>query len=149
MAAEILVRRVRPTDVDAVASAMRSADQAEAALLGFTAADGLRLSVRASVEVWTVDIDGVPAAMFGLGRAAGSTVAPWLLATDRFAAAWVGVARRARRIVRSWAAYSALENMCDARNEVALAFLRWLGFDVEPVVPGRTMVRFSMPKAVR
>lgn len=148
MAAEIVVRKVRPGDVDCVASALRVADRAESLLLGFAPRDGLGLSVAASKEVWTVDVDGVPAAMFGLGHTASASGAPWLLATDRFLLNGMGVARRARRIVASWSRYGSLENWCDARNTTALRFLAWLGFTVE-LTRGRSLVRFFLPQAVR
>jgi hypothetical protein len=124
---------------------MRQADREEADLHHFDPADGLQRSVDASVEAWTVEVNGTPAALFGLARGGAGKGMPWLLATDLFVTAWMGVARRARRIVQTWARYAPLENWCDPRNEVALRFLEWLGFEVEPV-KGRTLARFWMPR---
>jgi hypothetical protein len=143
--ADIRVRPVQGDDVARVAAVMRVPDQEEVALYGITPTVGLQLSVDASLEAWTVDVDGVPAAIFGLARGSGDTGAPWLLATDAFAAAGMGVARRARRIVRSWSRSLCLENKCDGRNVVAVRFLEWLGFTLHPQ-KGRIETPFSMPR---
>lgn len=148
MAADVRVRALRAGDVAAVAGAMRVADQAEAALYDVSPLVGLQASIEASVEAWTVELDGQPAAIFGLAPTSGTAGAPWLLATDAFPRAWMGVARRAVRIVRTWARMMPLANYCDTQNVVALRFLEWLGFTVEPS-RGRRLVRFSMPQAVR
>lgn len=138
------MRPVRDADCVYVASTLRQADRVEVALFSVSPLDGLRLSVEASSESYTVEVNGTPAAIFGLAQT-GPTAAPWLLATDAFPRAWVGVARKARRMVRVWSAAQPLENWCDAENAVALRFLQWLGFDVE-CPDGRRVVRFSMAR---
>jgi len=146
LAAEIRVRRVRNADIDAVAGTMRVADQAEALLYGLSPSEGLRRSIAASTESWTVDVDGVPAGVFGLGRSAGNTGAPWLLATEALPQAWMGVSRRAVGIVRKWSRSQTLTNYCDANNATAIRFLMWLGFTVEAPRKGRVLLRFTMPR---
>ena len=125
---------------------MRAADQAEAGQYGVSPETGLQLSVEASIEAWTVHVDGVPAAIFGLARGGDGTGAPWLLGTEAFvtADARVAVARRARRFVRVWSRTMALQNYCDSRNEVAVRFLEWLGFTLHHQ-KGRILTLFTMP----
>jgi hypothetical protein len=146
LADKVRVRRVRAGDIETIAATMRGADQDEAALYGLTPVDGLRSSVDVSLEAWTVDVDGTPSALFGLAPAGGGKAAPWMLATDALPAAWLGVAKRARRIVQTWARQQPLENWCDNRNAVAVRFLEWLGFTLEPVVGSRVLRRFWMPR---
>jgi hypothetical protein len=127
-----------------VAATMRAADRDEAALFALSPLDGLRASVEASTESYTVELDGTPAAIFGLAPAGGKG-APWLLATDAFPRGGMAVARRARWMVQRWSKMTPLENWCAPRNAIAIRFLEWLGFTIEPV-DGRVLVRFSMAR---
>lgn len=148
MADNVHVRPVRQGDVEHVAAAMRQADQDEAALRGYAPLDALQFSVEASRgTVWTVEIAGEAAALFGVCAFAAGLASPWMLCTDRVTTHAMGVARRARRIVAVWARDCALANWCDARNTAAIAFIAWLGFTVRQT--SREYVYFSMPQAVR
>ena len=147
MAADIQVRSVTAEDVALVAMRMRGPDRDEAAHHHLSPIEGLRQSIAVSLESWTVVIDGVPAAIFGLSpRGALPGGAPWLLATDAFAmGGGLRIGRQARRIVASWSRGMALENYCDTRNTVALRFLEWLGFRIE-LHKGCVMAKFWMPQ---
>lgn len=144
MAAKVRIRPVQPGDTDVVLQQLRAADRAECLALGVDPVDGMLQSIALSVESWTCEVNGQPAGIFGLAMSAdAATAAPWLLATDALPQAGMAVARRALRIVARWARVAPLENVCDARNLVAVRFLEWLGFTVDTPTSS-VLVRFSL-----
>lgn len=111
----------------------------------------LRSAALASSLAWIiVDDSGLPLGAFGVapGFTAGVGI-PWLLGTSGLEAIPFQLARQTRRYVAEMqAAYPTLTNHVDARNSLALAWLRWAGFefiDVDPShgVEGRPFLQFA------
>lgn len=144
----IAVRRARFTDIPRVADFMRAADRAEVlALSGKTPFDALADSVRRSDYAFTVTVDGLPEAIFGVGTVTAATGvgAPWFLSTDR-----AFVDRRAfLRASVVWRdmflrRFPVLRNVVDDRNELSRRWLAWLGFSLSeprPLLYGQHMIR--------
>jgi hypothetical protein len=125
-----------PADIPAVAKYMRAADVAEVkAGSGSTPEEVLLYSFMMGrpCETW-VAYDGEPVAMWGVvpdGRypEAGRV---WLLGTDRMVtegAVRMRLLRQAKQEVeRVGRLYDVLWNYVDARNQVHINWLRWMGF---------------------
>lgn len=123
-----------------LAERMRQADKDEVlAQSGAHPAFALGASLAVSEVAWTGLVDGEIVAMWGVGRSdeLDDTVGvPWLLGTDL-------VEKHARRFLihsrplleQVQERFPVLENHVDARNTVAIRWLRWLGFDIFATVP--------------
>jgi hypothetical protein len=126
---------------------MRAGDRAEAAALGRDPRQALRLSFRASLTPPRVaEIDGEPAAMWGLGGMILSDVgAPWLVTTalvERVPVAFVKIARA--ELALMLALKPRLENVVMAKYTGACRLLEVLGFRLGPaeaVGRARTLFR--------
>jgi len=126
---------VRPTewdDVGPVARGMRYADRLEVDANGHTPVDALLAGVAHSKPCLTVLHKGTPAAIFGtvptkeMGLDVGVV---WLLGTEDMQM----FSRPFLRHSRDWLdrlseGYDFLTNRVDARNEVHIRWLKWLGF---------------------
>lgn len=137
---EYAVVHAAPEHAAWVAEHMRAADVAEVwAGWRHTPRQAVERSLAVSRDASYAGLaDNVPFCVFGVGvaTALSSVGSPWLLGTDdlprhaeaflRGSRAFVGHARNE---------YSRLENYVDARNAVAVRWLRWLGFTVEEAVP--------------
>lgn len=133
------VARATPEHGEYVAEHMRAADVAEI-WVGWrhTPAEAIARSVAVSRDAFTGLADGVPFCVFGVGTATamGDVGSPWMLGTE-------ALPRHARTFLRGSVAfvghvrgeYSRLENYVDARNTLALRWLKWLGFTMEEAVP--------------
>lgn len=91
-----------------------------------------------AAECWCALFDGEPACVFGVTPATilGGVARPWLIGTPLLEQHPMAFLRRSRHVVRRWSrAYNTLENYVDARNCHAVAWLSWLGFDVQPPQP--------------
>lgn len=128
------VRAVRDGDFEFVLEHARQADRDECdAMLGpdkFEAA--LRASVNASVLLWTFEVHGKPAAIFGVCPISmlSGIGAPWLIGTylvDKAPGALVRLSRL--YIPKMQVAFPLLCNVVDARNVKSVAYLRRLGFE--------------------
>lgn len=93
----------------------------------------IELGIMVSPDARTALFDGEPACVFGVnpGSMLGGTAAPWMIGTallERYPLAFL---RRSRPVVAAWAErYTSLRNYVDARNTLAVAWLRWLGFKI-------------------
>lgn len=151
MAAEI--RRADPADATALAADMREADRAEAlAVTGYAPLHAATRSIRVSwPHVWAGSVDGELLAVFGV-RSAGllsDTGVPWLLSTNAVDRHWRPFLRFSRVLLANWSeAFPVLENWVDARHDVAIRWLDWLGFEIEAPRPygvyGLPFHRFTM-----
>lgn len=119
---------------------MRDADRAEIiAQTGAHPAFALGATVGASDRAWTGLIDGQVACIFGV-RAAdefdGTVGVPWMIGSDLLVTHQRLFLRHCRECV-SWmqGMFPVLENHVDARNSVAINWLRWLGFDILEAEP--------------
>lgn len=92
-------------------------------------------SVQASIIAWTLLIDGVPAACFGVApdkrdHRAGVV---WLLGTPAVHQAAYALVRSGKYYVSLMKRlYPVLHNMVDAENTTSLAWLKALGFEQGP-----------------
>jgi len=126
------IRAPRPGDVEFVAQHMRAADAAEVRAGGREPLEALQRSVAVSALTWTAEVNGRPAAVFGvapLGSALDPRGAPWLLGTDD-----VPRSRRAlaaltpRYIAEMLGMFPHLINCVHSRNAVAVTWLTRSGF---------------------
>lgn len=82
--------------------------------------------------------DGTPVALFGCAPLCMLTrsAAPWMVGTDWVADNPVTVLRHNRRHVALWQqSWQYLFNHVSAENALSVAWLRWLGFTLDPVAP--------------
>lgn len=134
------VRYLRDGDIEHVAANMRQADIEEiTAGTGSSPADALIESVMLSTACLALDIDGEPAAIFGVAPLTGmlgSMGSPWLLGTRL-------LERRPRALIAlgpyyrdgMLAMYPHLVNYVDARNTRSIRWLKWLGFEFDEAKP--------------
>jgi hypothetical protein len=126
----------RREHVEAIARAVRQADCNECWAAGaVTVRTALDLSLDGAALARTWLVDGAPAALGGItGGTEAATI--WLITTDL-----VDRNRRAflQHSLAEFAAvkdrYELLYNFVDARNRRAIAWLKWLGFTVDPPKP--------------
>lgn len=128
-----------PEHAMAVGAAARPADRAELwASHRVSPRRAIEVGIMVSPDARTALFDGVPACVFGVnpGSMLGGAAAPWMVGTallERYPLAFL---RRSRPVVAAWAArYTAMRNYVDARNTLAVAWLRWLGFVIGDPAP--------------
>lgn len=133
-----------PAAVEWVATRLRRADVDEMALIHGVDADDLcvRLSLlRASVaasragECWAAHdaATSEPVAVLGVAPTSwiDNEAAPWLLGTNALPRYGRDLVAMGRDAVSDWAQRWRLVNLVDARNTVAVRWLRRVGFDVD------------------
>lgn len=128
-----IVRPSITSDIDYIACNMRPADVAEVhAAGGWDPWEALFHGFTGSDQPWTIEIEGRPAAMFGvapLGDAWPRQGALWLLGTPLLETQGFALARHAWTWIAAISAdYDAVGNWVDTRNEVHVRFLEYLGF---------------------
>ena len=135
MEADLKVRELRFGDIDAIAPRLREADRLEVeACTTLDMHEALSTASRSSAAVWTIDIDGEPAGIFGAVPFSllGGVGCPWLLGTDALERAPSTLTRQGRRYIRRMLAmFPELSNFVDVRNEKSIRWLRALGFHIE------------------
>lgn len=146
------VRTLRPSDVFAVVADLRDADRDEiTALVGGDGVFGaVEQSAVASTEAWTLVANERPIAVFGVAPADMPGVGvPWMVGTP-------GVARHRRAFMRLCGVYipkmlarfPTLVNVVDARNLIAIGWLKRMGFTFGAPAPfgieARPFYPFSM-----
>lgn len=90
--------------------------------------------------------------IFGVARLsfAGTAAQPWLIASSGIEDHQIAFLRRCRRYARQMLTVAdRLENFVDRRNHVAIDWLRWVGFTIDPEPApygpwGRPFLRFWM-----
>lgn len=133
---------VRPAeigDIPLIAHNMRQVDRDEVrASHGVSPLAALSNSFRASDEVLTGTVDGVPVCMFGVSPrtlTVGGGI-PWMLATPEIETVSIKLLRTSKRWVDAkLSEYGVLTNYVDARNETSIRWLQWLGFSFSPAAP--------------
>jgi RimJ/RimL family protein N-acetyltransferase len=144
---------IRPaTFRDALTLVMRKADREEVeALSGRDPREVLVESVERSASAWAGLADGKLVCLFGVVPMSlvGVTGIPWLLGSDDVCTYGRAFLRRNRAYVHAMLAeYPVLTNVVDARNDVSIRWLRWLGFrlgEPQPMGPhGLPFVPFRM-----
>jgi hypothetical protein len=153
--ANLIVRELRFGDIDAIAPNLRDADRLEVeACTALDMHEALSSCARSSALVWAIDIDGVPAGVFGAVPFSllGGVGCPWLLGTPALERAPSSLTRQGRRYIRRMlSVFPGLTNYVDARNEKSIRWLRALGFnfDATPVpygLYGLPFYRFQIGK---
>jgi len=131
-----IIPRLRQADIDEIR-----------AMTGISAKIAVSHSIACADPGWAAEADGRTEAVFGAGPVNAELGRPWLVGTDEVAKHPVTFYRLSRGIVDGMKTrYEQLENWVDARNELSIRWLRWLGFhidDAEPVgVNGEMFHRF-------
>jgi hypothetical protein len=137
-----------------LANNMSEADRDEvAAAVGMGPFRALADSLERSVAAWTGMVDDArPVCMFGVTPLdiLGGIGSPWLLGTDEVKKYGLAFLKLSRGYVpRMLDLFPVLVNYVDVRHEVAIKWLKWLGFkfDPEPVsygIWGLPFYRFEM-----
>lgn len=123
---------VRPSvasDVAWVANNIREEDKLD--LEGIHAADALRLGLELSTKCYTLTVNHVPAAMFGVNNVPemGYVGAVWLLGTPLIERAWVYVARNSRKWLEVLEeGFVGTMNRLHEGNSLHRRWLEWLGY---------------------
>lgn len=117
---------------------LRAEDAAEVAAFGVSKDEALACSLARSLWAETYLIDGVPAAIVGLGRSAlvGGHGVPWALtgpACEHHRKRFLLESRR--QVARMRAEAAPLVNYVHAGHHRAIRWLAWLGFTLEPAAP--------------
>lgn len=133
--------------VGPIAVAMRSIDAAECAAFGHSPKQALRGGLRSSVAAWTARLEGRPVAMFGVSPLSliEGRGQPWMLGTDAVALCGPAVMRLSRRyLALMHSLFPRLENRVSVRNDVAIRWLSYLGFEfgASAVFGGESMREF-------
>lgn len=127
-------------DVTALVQGMRTQDVDECRAAGCPDLQRVVVSgIARSTMCWAAWVDGEIAAIFGcapLGGALDPRGAPWLLGTDLVPKHRRILARYTRPyIARMLAAYPHLINAVHEHNTVSVAWLKHMGFELQPVAP--------------
>lgn len=138
-------------DIEHVAAHLRDADRDECRAVGRDGDRAVQRAAAAAFETMAGRINGVPICLFGIGLPSlfGSVARPWMLGTDDVVDNPVVFVRHSKKVVAGWLVeYPFLENWVDERNHVSIAWLRWLGFTIDPAAPyglrGEPFHRFWM-----
>ena len=136
------VRFAEFDDIEIIASKLRMSDSVEIAAqhgMGASNLAALRRAFMHSPDKWTIEMDGVPVAMFGIMPAeqhdlitAMSAGSPWLLGTpafERLPPRWL--VKTGRKFVKIMLkTYPYLYNFIYWRNERSIKWLSVIGFRV-------------------
>ena len=138
----IKVRTANHGDIARMAPHVREADRQELWAIGYmTPEKALTEGLRMSKFAYTGTVDGRPAVMFGVcdGAVLGGLGNVWLIGTDEIEQNALTFLYESPKYLRKMQKrYEMLTNYIDARNKVAIRWLRWLGFsfdDAEPMGP--------------
>lgn len=131
------VKFLAPTlgHVKCIALNMREIDQLECRMIGgVEPEEALRVSIKKSTWVKTMEIDGEPVCMFGVAPISllGETALPWMLGTDGVKKHNRAILRHSRKWVEAMNAdYPHLCNVVHADNEISIRWLQWCGFRIQ------------------
>lgn len=151
--AKLIVREIRPGDLEHIAEYMRPADldEIEAGCGTRDVLPVLLLGVQKSLPCWTIEVAGEPAGIFGSVPADGYGLV-WMLGTHMLERAPKQLTKLGRTYVRRMAEqYGTLMNFVDARNVKSIHWLQRLGFSISPISEpygalGLPFHRFGMSK---
>lgn len=125
--------------VPAIAAIARQADIDELTeALGVTIEDALLCGIRDSLNARQIVVDGQVVAVFGdaVFSLLGGVGVPWLISTihvQKHPRAFLQVCKP--EVQQMLTRHHHLMNYVDARNTVAIRWLKWLGFKFEPAAP--------------
>lgn len=139
MAPDLLLTEASMADAMDLAPRLRPADLAEIHAAGQSSAlAALTRSLSLSSHAFAIRAEGEVIGLWGVGPLSllGGIGCPWMLASDgvtRHAGAFLRGCRASLAFAR--ACYPRLENRVDARNALAIRWLRWMGFHLDPALP--------------
>ena len=146
---QVVFTNPTPANARTLAANMRQQDVDEVHAAGH--ADLLAVieeGIRRSTMRWACHVDGELAAIFGcapMGTLLDPRGCPWLLGTDLIPRHRRIFVRESRPYIAAMlAAYPSLTNAVHAENTVAVAWLRKMGFHLEPAAPIRTGAMFHV-----
>lgn len=144
--AKLIVRAVREGDIEVIAAGLRTADRDEihATLGDADALAVLQQGAARSALLWTIEVGGEAAGLFGVAPASEDIGVPWMLGTYALERAPKQLTKLGRIYVTLMLnKYETLVNYVDARNLKSIYWLARLGFTVhaEPEAFGA----FGMP----
>lgn len=153
-----MARIVVPAHSDHIfwlANNMSEADRDECDALAMGPFRALTDSLNRSAAAWTGMVNDEPVVMFGVTPIdiLGGIGSPWLLGTDEARRhAFTFLRLNKQYLPKMLSLFPVLANYVDARHDVAIRWLKWLGFrfDPEPVpygIWGLPFLRFQMEKA--
>lgn len=132
--------RLEPVDervIERMADAAREADRLEfQAIQGWSVQDELRRAVELSYHCRAFYLQGELAGIFGCVRHDAEIGWPWLIsgrAVERNRKAFLLACRE--QVEQMRLNHRTLLNFTDARYARALAWMRWMGFEMHPAVP--------------
>ncbi len=136
---EGMVRTSNELDIDLMKNRLRKSDIDEVwASHHHTPEEALRLSFEMSALCLTVDIKGMPVAMFGIvpQTLLSDRANVWLLATDGILKVRKSFLKHCKEFIDVMLKeYSVLENYVDARNALSIRWLKWCGAVIEEAKP--------------
>lgn len=135
-----------------IAPNVREADRRELwSALRVTPLDAMLRGIQKSEFARTGFIDGEPVVMWGVAEMGflGSGGCPWMVGTDKLVRhAPIFLRRCKASLAEMRGLYRNLINYVDERNVLAVNWLKWLGFQIEPAekcgVDGLPYHKFSM-----
>jgi hypothetical protein len=125
--AEYVAARLHPSGVEEVKNSIYA-----------TAQQALAVALSWSVEARTGTVDGIPFVIYGVCAQSLLSPAgvPWMLCTTDIHKCPITFARQSRRLFEEWRArFEYLVNYVDASDEIAVKWVRWMGFDLHPAEP--------------
>jgi len=131
--AKLIVRPVREGDIETIAAGMRAADRDEihATLGDIDVLAVLRQGAETSALIWTIEVGGEPAGVFGVTQGTEQIGVPWMLGTYALERAPKQLTKLGRAYVHLMLQkYETLLNYVDARNLKSVYWLARLGFHV-------------------
>lgn len=136
---KLTIRDATYADVEYVADHLRAADAKEIRLYQpLPPEKAVRNSFGISRWTRVVLVDGKPAVIFGLAPTALPQMgSPWMVATEAITAIGYKFLRQScHERDRMKKEYAVLFNQVHRGNEVSIAWLRWLGFVINPKPTG-------------
>lgn len=110
--------------------------------------DVIKTSYLISVKCWAAVVDGVTIAVFGVTDN-GASGRPWMVGTVNLDHHRLKFLKGCRAVIAEMLVlFPVLENVVDCRNNHAIRWLHWLGFEFREVVPvgkqGLPFITFRM-----
>lgn len=135
---KIIVRKLKKADVYKMIHSMREADRQEILAQDRSIKDSLMYGFNNSDKAFAGFINGELACIFGVGRVTllSNRGVVWFVATPVIEHNQMAFLRVCRRYYAEMCyGYSRMFNYVDARNTLAINWLKWLGFKFEEAEP--------------
>jgi len=152
---KVTIAPVTPADVAELFAHIRPVDLQEiAATSSLPPLAALVNSVRLSTYAWSARINDQLLCVFGVAPVSviAGVGAPWLIGTEAMDVRrhrLIFARRCAAQLRRMQATFPTLRNYADARNQVTLRWLSWLGFEIQPAIVFGAQGRLFHPFELR